>query len=855
MQRGTKAVGHPASCGRTLYPCAEWRMRELAELREEDSARDVLVAEHRRGRETPPVPRLPPLPSQAARQAQGGLEASVAKRAAPPRGSQLPALEAACRSSARHRANGRERLPPLSGAGKALDSGWRLRREELKPSHLALPALRVAKREAGALPRPSRERVHCTPEAKLRSCTGGKARLVPDSGATQWSILPGQSRQLPGHSCFAPAAQTMPQRQVQGMAGHKERDEPWPSCLTVPRLPQLPLGVALNRTAQEQCQDLKSKVRAAPKETCAQEGKVQRQDTMVHGQVQDGVLGKSGVSQGADLLPAEEQVPRAENAPGEAASSAPEDALQQETRAKGASEGLQLTSPCFAAEPRSSAKAMVGKCHSEIVPPEETSPCQPESAGLAPSVHRDGSVEMRAEHQRAAPHSPATPATAPEDTGLGLVRAAERSPGQRRQLGQPHANNGTLELSAGAVQEMLAHATAAAALASALQVQSREDSKSPEAAALQQPDHHAHSGTRKASRAGAPASPGRGCAPPSAKAPSPAQGTIQKPLGIMCRFRGRTLRVHPDNTSRYLAVLSIKTEPLEELERSCLARTGQTLAQLREACLQRKEQRPRESESKEEEGKGKRFSLTPSGRLNVRPRELCARNSFYNLWRPELTRVELLKDASSKWQVLERLYAHAPEKERERGGSRRTGGAPQREPPEWSDEEGEVEEEALQGEELQQSISLCMTWVRPSLRSLLEDGPRCQEEVPRSPSIEPQHAATEAAGELQSTPPAPAAPRGAEAAAPPLAGGIQHAEDGMPLAPSASAGARAEACPTHADPQPCPVPARPLAQDSPSPARIADLPHAAPPRRWSSRLRAALGALRRAFCCCCLAAQ
>ncbi|XP_062429467.1 uncharacterized protein LOC134139076 [Rhea pennata] len=405
------------------------------------------------------------------------------------------------------------------------------------------------------------------------------------------------------------------------MAGHKERDEPWPSCLTVPRLPQLPLAVALNRTAQEQCQDLKSEVLAAPREACAQEGKAQWRDTMVHGQVQDGVLSKSPVSQGADLLPAEEQVPCAENAPGEAASSAPDDALQQETRPKGTSEGLQLTSPCFAEEPCSSAKAKAGKCHSEIVPPEETSPCQPEPAGLAQSVHGDGSVEMRAESQRAAPHSPATPATAPEDTGLGLVHASERSPRQRRQLGKPHADNGTQELSAGAVQEMLVHTTLAAALASALQVQSREDSKSPETTAPRQPDHHAHSGQRKVRGAEAPASPGRGCAPPSSKAPSPARGTRQQPLGITCRFRGRTLHVHPDNTSRYLAVLSIKTEPLEELERSCLARTGQTLVQLREACLQRKERRPRQSESEEEEGKGKRFSLTMSGRLNVQPRE------------------------------------------------------------------------------------------------------------------------------------------------------------------------------------------------------------------------------------------
>ena len=87
-----------------------------------------------------------------------------------------------------------------------------------------------------------------------------------------------------------------------------------------------------------------------------------------------------------------------------------------------------------------------------------------------------------------------------------------------------------------------------------------------------------------------------------------------------------------------------------------------------------------------------------------------------------------------------------------------------------------------------------MTWVRPSLRSLFTDTETCPQKVPCSPNGKARDATGEATGDLQSTPLAPAVPRGAEAAAPALADGFQDAGDSASLAPSAflSAGTKPE---------------------------------------------------------------
>ncbi|XP_042298516.1 fibrous sheath-interacting protein 2 [Sceloporus undulatus] len=123
----------------------------------------------------------------------------------------------------------------------------------------------------------------------------------------------------------------------------------------------------------------------------------------------------------------------------------------------------------------------------------------------------------------------------------------------------------------------------------------------------------------------------------------------------------RPLKIDPDIISDHLAVLSIKTEPLEKLKKTCLSRIGISLTELRRASAsgksithdlgihevaevhQRKERRP---------------SLDMAGRLGVRPKEAVCRNSFQSLMKPDITKVELLKDVESKQDLIVRLVAH-----------------------------------------------------------------------------------------------------------------------------------------------------------------------------------------------------
>lgn len=75
--------------------------------------------------------------------------------------------------------------------------------------------------------------------------------------------------------------------------------------------------------------------------------------------------------------------------------------------------------------------------------------------------------------------------------------------------------------------------------------------------------------------------------------------------------------VHHEAVAERLAVLSIQTEPLEQLEGSCLAHTGRSLAQLRKATLQWQQDGPEERELQQQEGEEQRFALTWSGQLSV----------------------------------------------------------------------------------------------------------------------------------------------------------------------------------------------------------------------------------------------
>ena len=198
----------------------------------------------------------------------------------------------------------------------------------------------------------------------------------------------------------------------------------------------------------------------------------------------------------------------------------------------------------------------------------------------AQGIRGERGTAARVESWRPAPHSPAAYATAVKDTAqclvsevLGKVLTESRGPSQ-----QP------------AAQRVRAHSTAGVA-----------------------------------GRAPTPASPGRdagpGC-PGQVAEHDPAMPAAR----IQCYLKGRSLQGHHYTVVEHLAVLSIKTEPREKLERSCLARTEYSLAQVRKAILQRQQDSPEESELQQQEGEQQRFSLTRSEWLDVRPSQVSAKD-------------------------------------------------------------------------------------------------------------------------------------------------------------------------------------------------------------------------------------
>ncbi|ETE73721.1 Fibrous sheath-interacting protein 2, partial [Ophiophagus hannah] len=111
----------------------------------------------------------------------------------------------------------------------------------------------------------------------------------------------------------------------------------------------------------------------------------------------------------------------------------------------------------------------------------------------------------------------------------------------------------------------------------------------------------------------------------------------------------KPLKVDPDIVGDHLAVLSIKTEPLEKLKKTCLSKMGLSLAELRRASASGKSLShslgaasvPEANKKKE-----RRPSLDMTGRLAVKPKEV------------DITKVELLKDVESKQDLIIRLVAH-----------------------------------------------------------------------------------------------------------------------------------------------------------------------------------------------------
>nr|XP_060613641.1 fibrous sheath-interacting protein 2-like [Anolis sagrei ordinatus] len=136
----------------------------------------------------------------------------------------------------------------------------------------------------------------------------------------------------------------------------------------------------------------------------------------------------------------------------------------------------------------------------------------------------------------------------------------------------------------------------------------------------------------------------------------------EMPVKIVPCIGHKPIRIDPGIISDHLAVLSIKTEPLEKLKKACLSRIGISLTELRRASASGKSITqhdlgiPEVSEAQRK--KERRPSLDMAGRLGVRPKEAVCRNSFQSLIMPDIRKVELLKDVESKQDLIVRLVAH-----------------------------------------------------------------------------------------------------------------------------------------------------------------------------------------------------
>ncbi|XP_072673892.1 fibrous sheath-interacting protein 2-like [Canis lupus baileyi] len=129
------------------------------------------------------------------------------------------------------------------------------------------------------------------------------------------------------------------------------------------------------------------------------------------------------------------------------------------------------------------------------------------------------------------------------------------------------------------------------------------------------------------------------------------------PIKIVPHRGKQPINIDPDIVAEHLGVLSIKTQPLEKLQLECLTRTGYSIEALRRMSVSGRSHSVDISDAGKRKQK-KRVSLDEVGRLNLRPLEAASRNSFQNLIKPDITKVELLKDVHSKKDLIIRLVTH-----------------------------------------------------------------------------------------------------------------------------------------------------------------------------------------------------
>ncbi|XP_023568107.1 fibrous sheath-interacting protein 2 [Octodon degus] len=120
----------------------------------------------------------------------------------------------------------------------------------------------------------------------------------------------------------------------------------------------------------------------------------------------------------------------------------------------------------------------------------------------------------------------------------------------------------------------------------------------------------------------------------------------------------KAIRVDPHIISQHLAVISVKTEPLDKMKTECLRRTGHSIEELRRASVDGRGYTSGSPNDLEERKKERRTSLNNTGRLDIKPFEAVCRNSFQNIRKPDISKVELLKDVRNKKDLIVRLVAH-----------------------------------------------------------------------------------------------------------------------------------------------------------------------------------------------------
>ncbi|OWK00015.1 hypothetical protein Celaphus_00015687 [Cervus elaphus hippelaphus] len=133
-------------------------------------------------------------------------------------------------------------------------------------------------------------------------------------------------------------------------------------------------------------------------------------------------------------------------------------------------------------------------------------------------------------------------------------------------------------------------------------------------------------------------------------------------IKIVPHVGNKPLKIDPNIISEHLAVMSIKTQPLEKLQTECLKNTGHSIAELRRASVSGRSY-PSGTFTVRELKRERRTSLTKTGRLDIKPFEAVCRNSFQNIRKPDITKVELLKDVQNKKELILRLVAHDIEQE------------------------------------------------------------------------------------------------------------------------------------------------------------------------------------------------